>query len=182
MKTTLVASVVLTSLAGVAVAIEMSTPTRIIGTSVEPAAAPARTSQGSTASRANATPVPVSSPIAAVPPVASARSGSTSMEAARPPVPLRVNHKPPLSDRPVVSSGQASADTNGKPSTDTPEAVDARPEQRSHQAAKAAIEADGYKSVQILSQGSNGIWKASALRGKTRVVVNVDQAGNVFTE
>ena len=96
------------------------------------------------------------------------------MEAARPPVPLRVNHKPPLPDKPPVSSPKVSADT--------PEAADAVAEQRSQQAAKAAIEADGYKSVQILSQGSNGVWKASALRGKTRIVVSVDQAGNVFTE
>jgi len=88
-------------------------------------------------------------------------------------VPLQVTHRRPLPDKPVVSDSKADA---------TAEKTDAAPDEKSQQAAKAAIEADGYKSVQMLGQGSNGVWRASALRGKTRIVVNVDQAGNVFTE
>lgn len=167
MKTTLIASVVLTSLAGAtAASMMMSTPTRDIGTIVERVAPAASTSQAST------TPTPA--PTAAIRPVSSTRSASASVEAARPPVPLRVNHKPPLPDKSAVSDSKAS--------TDTPGNADPPAGQKTQHAARAAIEADGYKGVQILSQGSDGVWKASALRGKTRIVVNVDQAGNVFAE
>ena len=43
-------------------------------------------------------------------------------------------------------------------------------------AAKAAIEADGYKGVKVLRKGANGVWHASALRGKTEVMLTVDAA------
>jgi hypothetical protein len=102
------------------------------------------------------------------------------MEAARPPVPLRLTHKAPLPEKPAASDSKAGS--KGKANTETPEKADAAIDDKSQQAAKAAIEADGYKGVQMLNQVGNGVWKASALRGKTRVVVNVDAAGNVFTE
>lgn len=85
-----------------------------------------------------------------------------------------------MPEKPGTSDGKAG--TEGKAATDAPEKPDAAPDEKAQQAARAAIEADGYKAVQILSQGSNGVWKASALRGKTRIVVSVDQSGNVFTE
>jgi hypothetical protein len=179
MKTVLVVSVVLTSLAGAAAAgMMMSTPTRSVGTVAERPAPQPVTPQASA--------TPVSAPPASAVPVqaAAAPSGpspkSASVEAARPPVPLRVTHKPPLPEKPVAADKKAS--TDGKAGTDTPEKSESAPDEKTQQAARAAIEADGYKGVQILSQGSNGVWKASALRGKTRVVVSVDQAGNVFTE
>ncbi len=111
-------------------------------------------------------------PTAAAAPAPSAKPAS--LEAARPPVPLRVIHKPPLPENPALSDGKASTDATENP--------DKANDEKSQQAARAAIEADGYKGVQILGQRGNGVWKASALRGKTRVVVSVDQAGNVFTE
>ena len=46
-------------------------------------------------------------------------------------------------------------------------------------AAKAAIEADGYKGVRALARGSDGTWKAIALRGKTEVSLTVDPTGSV---
>lgn len=179
MKTVLVASVVLTSLAGAAAAgMMMSTPTRSIGTVAE------RPPSRATAPTASATPVvapmgaAVPAPTVAAPPVASPKSAS--VEAVRPPVPLRVTHKPAVADKTVATDKKGNPD--GKVGTQAPEKPEAAIDDKSQQAARAAIEADGYKSVQILSQGSNGVWKASALRGKTRVVINVDQAGNVFTE
>lgn len=177
MKTVLVVSVVLTSLAGAAAAgMMMSTPTRSVGTVAERPAPQPVTPQASATSVSAASAVPVQA--AAAPSGPSPKSAS--VEAARPPVPLRVTHKPPLPEKPVAADKKAS--TDGKAGTDTPEKTESAPDEKTQQAARAAIEADGYKGVQILSQGSNGVWKASALRGKTRVVVSVDQAGNVFTE
>jgi hypothetical protein len=46
-------------------------------------------------------------------------------------------------------------------------------------AAKAAIEADGYKGVRALVRGSDGVWKASALRGQTEVLLSVSPTGGV---
>ena len=182
MKTALVASVVLTSLAGAAGAgMLISTPTRSVGTvtvrpapqmpvqqvSVPPVAAPAVAA--------------VHAQVAPAPPAPAAKPDL--VDTARPPVPLRITHRQPLPEKPGVSDSKANANgiatTDGSAGTDKPEAA---PDEKSQQTARAAIEADGYKGVQMLSQGSNGVWKASALRGKTRIVVSVDQAGNVFTE
>ena len=49
----------------------------------------------------------------------------------------------------------------------------------SEAAAKAAIEADGYKGVRALARGSDGVWKASALRGGTEVLLSVGLTGRV---
>ena len=46
-------------------------------------------------------------------------------------------------------------------------------------AAKAAIEADGYKGVRVLARRSDGAWKASALRGQTEVLLSVGPTGSV---
>ena len=46
-------------------------------------------------------------------------------------------------------------------------------------AAKAAIEADGYKAVSALTLGSDGVWKASALRGQIEVLLTVGPTGSV---
>jgi hypothetical protein len=45
--------------------------------------------------------------------------------------------------------------------------------------AKAAIEADGYKDVRALTRGPDGVWKASALRGQTEVLLSVGPTGSV---
>jgi hypothetical protein len=49
----------------------------------------------------------------------------------------------------------------------------------SETAAKAAIEADGYKGVRALARGSDGVWRASALRGQTEVLLSVSPTGSV---
>ncbi len=45
--------------------------------------------------------------------------------------------------------------------------------------AQKRIEADGYKNVQGLAQGSDGLWHGRATRGSTEVQVTVDKRGNV---
>lgn len=49
-------------------------------------------------------------------------------------------------------------------------------------AAKAAIEADGYKGVKVLRKGNGGVWHATALRGKTTVMLTVDASGAVTAD
>ncbi len=45
--------------------------------------------------------------------------------------------------------------------------------------AQKRIEADGYKNVQGLAQGSDGLWHGRAMRGSAEVQVTVDKQGNV---
>jgi hypothetical protein len=49
-------------------------------------------------------------------------------------------------------------------------------------AAKAAIEADGYKRVSVLGKGADGTWRAKAYRGATDVRLTVDAAGRVSAD
>ena len=49
-------------------------------------------------------------------------------------------------------------------------------------AAKAAIEADGYKRAKVVRQGENGLWYAKAMRGTTEVSLTVDATGRVSLE
>jgi hypothetical protein len=48
--------------------------------------------------------------------------------------------------------------------------------------ARSAIEADGYRGVKNVVAGSDGTWRARALRGKTEVVLTVDREGRVSAE
>jgi hypothetical protein len=49
-------------------------------------------------------------------------------------------------------------------------------------AAKAAIEADGYKRVSVLGKSADGTWRAKAYRGATDVRLTVDAAGRVSAD
>ena len=49
-------------------------------------------------------------------------------------------------------------------------------------AAKAAIEADGYKGVRILQRAADGGWSARALRGTIEVGLSVDLRGSVSAD
>ena len=49
-------------------------------------------------------------------------------------------------------------------------------------AAKAAIEADGYRAVRILQRATGGEWRARGLRGATEVGLTVDGSGNVSAD
>ena len=91
-----------------------------------------------------------------------------SLDATRPPVP-------------VVSSPRRSfVPANEAASTPSPSAAaTVPPGTMSEAAAKAAIEADGYKGVRALARGSDGVWKATALRGQTEVQLSVGLTGSV---
>lgn len=93
--------------------------------------------------------------------------GAPSLDATRPPVPVVFSPRHPF----------APADEAATPSPSAADAV--RPGSVSEAAAKAAIEADGYKGVRALARGSDGVWKASALRGQTEVQLSVGPTGRV---
>ncbi|HYI06477.1 MAG TPA: hypothetical protein VD858_16410 [Reyranella sp.] len=91
-----------------------------------------------------------------------------SLDATRPPVPVVF-----LQRRSFVPANEAG-------STLSPSAANtALPGNMTEAAAKAAIEADGYKAVRALARGSDGVWKASALRGQTEVLLSVGPTGSV---
>jgi hypothetical protein len=48
--------------------------------------------------------------------------------------------------------------------------------------ARKRIERDGYRDVQGLAIGSDGLWQGTAMRGDTSVQVIVDRAGNVIVK
>ena len=48
--------------------------------------------------------------------------------------------------------------------------------------AQRRIEQDGYKNVQNLQRGADGLWRGTAMRGNAQVQVTVDRAGNVSTQ
>ena len=48
--------------------------------------------------------------------------------------------------------------------------------------AQKRIEADGYKDVQGLARGSDGLWHGRAMRGSAEVQVIVDRQGNVLQQ
>lgn len=97
----------------------------------------------------------------------------------RAPVPFERKSAPPapvLDTAPVVresapdrTDGAASPDPAVRSGLDTT-------------AAKAAVEADGYKRVTILGPGPNGAWRAKGYRGGTEVGLSVAVDGSVTTE
>lgn len=89
-----------------------------------------------------------------------------SVETRRAPVPLL------LKPRPVVEAAFA-----GELTTVPEEAVGF-----DDKAAKAAIEADGYRGVRILRKGGDGVWHATGLRGTTAVMLTVNADGAVTAD
>ena len=90
-----------------------------------------------------------------------------SLDATRPPVPVFLSQR-----RPFVPASEAASTSPSAAATAPPGTV-------SEAAAKAAIEADGYKGVGALARGSDGVWKATALRGQTEVQLSVGPTGRV---
>lgn len=87
------------------------------------------------------------------------------LEARQAPVPLVRNFRPPPEASPVVAP-----------------AVEAQPPTQDGldmKAAKAAVEADGYKRVTVLGKAGNGAWRAKGFRGATEVLLTVDSSGSV---
>ena len=102
----------------------------------------------------------------------------TLAEPQQAPVPFRMKPRTPV-NLPLGADRATEAKASGKPGeTPSDPAADAA----GQSAARAAIEADGYKSVKVLRKGANGVWHASALRGKTPVMLTVDAGGTVTAD
>jgi hypothetical protein len=93
-----------------------------------------------------------------------------SFEARRAPVPLLMKPRPTI-EQPVFDADAVGPDVPAKIGGGAGES-----------AAKAAIEADGYKRAKVVRQGDNGIWYAKAMRGTTEVSLTVDAGGRVSLE
>ena len=96
-------------------------------------------------------------------------AGSSALDAHQPPIPL-------------VRNGGALPTTATSPDAAMPDAEVQAREDLDSGAAKAAIEADGYKGVSGLGRGTDGAWHAKAYRGTTEVQVTVDGSGRVSVE
>jgi hypothetical protein len=103
--------------------------------------------------------------------VAASTPAKSTLEARQAPVPLVLKTRTSVALPDFDSDAPAS----------TP-AAEAKANEGDGGVAKAAVEADGYKSVKVLRKGANGLWYAEALRGKTKVLLTVDSQGNVAAE
>ena len=96
-------------------------------------------------------------------------AASISLEAHQPPVPL-------------VRSVRSSAIRTTLPAVAPPDPEVKAQDNLDERAAKAAIEADGYKRVSLLGKSANGTWRAKAYRGSTVVQLTVDSSGSVSAD
>lgn len=106
-----------------------------------------------------------------------------SLEVRQAPVPMQVKPRAPV-NLPAADITEANAKGEAGPPTKANASASALSEtgdQPGAAAARAAIEADGYKGVQMLRKGEGGAWHAKALRGKTEVLLVVDSRGSVTT-
>jgi hypothetical protein len=118
-------------------------------------------------------PMPVVAKQPAVLPVAAAPEPAikkASFEVRHAPVPLLMKPRPTIA-QPIFDADAVGLEVPVKTSVGSSEG-----------AAKAAIEADGYKGVKALRQGANGMWYAKAMRGTAEVPLTVDAAGRVALE
>ena len=102
--------------------------------------------------------------------------GRNVVEARRAPVPLIRNTRPPVVAPTSIDTSSVSADAaivsaDQKAQDDLDE-----------KAAKAAVEADGYKRATLVGKASNGSWRAKAYRGTTEVWLTVDGTGRVSSD
>ena len=95
---------------------------------------------------------------------------NASFEARRAPVPLLMKPRPTI-EQPLFDADAVGPEVPAKIGGGAGES-----------AAKAAIEADGYKRAKVVRQGDNGIWYARAMRGTTEVSLTVDAGGRVSLE
>ena len=80
---------------------------------------------------------------------------------------------------PLVRNVRASPTASAAPA---PDAEVQAQDDLDRKAAKAAVEADGYKRATVLGKASNGTWRAKAYRGTTEVRLTVDGTGRVSLE
>jgi hypothetical protein len=79
-----------------------------------------------------------------------------------------------------ASGGATTPGTSQTPSTYGADTANANGQPTGRAAiAQKRIEADGYKNVQGLALGEDGLWHGRAMRGNNEVQVTVDKQGNV---
>ena len=109
--------------------------------------------------------------------------------AARPPVPLVLTARPLRAGQPnqEAQPGQATSPPTSPPTSDGATLAGAVPDQASKKvsssaAAKAMIEADGYKNVRSVTRAPDGSWRGVAMRGTVEVALSVDGDGRVTAQ
>jgi hypothetical protein len=110
-----------------------------------------------------------------------------SVETRQAPVPFQPKPRPPVNLPPVADQDKdkdkdKDKATEAKAAGQSADKPDTSSDPAGEKAARAAIEADGYKGVTVLRKGANGVWHASALRGKTTVMLTVDGSGSVSAD
>ncbi len=98
-----------------------------------------------------------------------ANADSTTLQAHQPPIPLMRNVR-------------AVPTTATPPDVHTPDADVRARDGLDIGTVRAAIEADGYKGVNVLGKGGSGTWRAKAYRGQTEVRLTVDGTGRVSVD
>lgn len=116
-------------------------------------------------------------------PALSSAQRKASVEVRQAPVPMQVKPRPPVhlpaaDITEAYAKGEAGTPAKANASTSAPSETGDQPGQA---AARSAIEADGYRGVQVLTKGENGVWHAKAIRGRTEVRLVVDSRGSVTT-
>jgi len=106
--------------------------------------------------------------VAAVTPPANAVA--STLDARQAPIPLVRNLPPSLTPAVLPGAAQSRSEQRTRDDSDRKSAV------------RAAIEADGYRTVTVLGRGTDGAWRAKAYRGTTEVRLLVDDAGRVSME
>ncbi len=133
---------------------------------------PAKQSLAEPASRA--VPVPI---LALAPPPVQTRA--PTITAARPPVPLQISRRTTYW---VEEAQPSAAKADGAVRDQTDQTAQTDKKAASDAAAKAMIEADGYKGVKSLVRTPDGLWRGLAMRGTVEVAVSVDANGSVSTQ
>lgn len=92
----------------------------------------------------------------------------STLVARQAPVPMQVRSRAPFMPPvvPAVGAAEPAPETVSRGLTEA--------------AVRTAIEADGYKKVRVVSRATDGTWRAQALRGATEVTLRVDSQGNVI--
>jgi len=98
--------------------------------------------------------------------------GRDILEARRAPVPLVRTVLPSIVIPTSVEASTLSSEQKAQDEQKVQDELDLK-------AAKAAVEADGYKRATLIGKASNGSWRAKAYRGATEVWLTVDGTGRV---
>jgi hypothetical protein len=94
------------------------------------------------------------------------------LEARRAPVPLVRTVHPSIVTLTSVEASTLSSEQKAQDEQKVQDDLDRK-------AAKAAVEADGYKRATLIGKASNGSWRAKAYRGANEVWLTVDGTGRV---